>query len=704
MNSFRISVFALAALGSVLYSHARTLDPQEALKVAIQRPVSAMLKAPANNFNHVYTLTDSALSIPTVYVYASRSGSGYLMASASDRTVALLGYSATGDFNASDINPELDYWLNYYSAQVAQVEANPDIIMTAARADESRVDIDPLISTNWNQTAPYNQDCPEVLGQRSVTGCVPTAFAQIMRYHQWPVSNGTGENSYTWKVVNQHGLIEEFTESMDFSTVKFDWSLMPDRLTSESTKEQIDEVAALMYACGVMSEARYTYFATAASENTALIGLLRHMDYDKSATVEHREYYSLDGWAELIYNELAEKRPVVFSGQTGPSAHDTGHTFICDGYQGSDGYFHFNWGWGGYSDAYFALTDLTPNEGGTGAGDYENGYNWKQTACVGIKPSNGNSDYALMLAQEDNLDVDENIYGREDWVELSGKFINISLVPVSFYFGLKLTNYDNPEAVTYIYNSAQPEPEELGANYFWQYAYVHANLFPIGKYYVSAVYKLSLDGEWHDFIYPYGLETKSIVVEANNEYVAFNGVTPPTIKPLKLINKDMSVAATQFPKSSEIVLTGIFWNQSSSSSIAGRCGLKFVDIDNRETVYYAPSTHTFKLKPTEYLSKWYGDARNVPAGKYIVTPVFQINGESEWLDFEYQDLIIHSLTCEVTEDVVKFYEIDGISDIIIDSVWTDTRYFDLMGHEVESPSAGIYIRVRGGKAEKVYFE
>ena len=704
MNRFRLSVFALAALGSIFYSHGRTLDPQEALSIAIQRPVSAMLKAPANNFTHVYTLTDSALSIPTVYVYSSRSASGYLIASASDRTVPLLGYSTTGDFNDSDINPELDYWLNYYSAQVAEVEANPGVMMTAARTDESRADIEPLVATNWNQTAPYNQDCPEVLGQRSVTGCVPTAFAQIMRYHQWPIGNGTGENSYTWKVANQHGLIEEYTESMDFATMKFDWSLMPDRLTSESTKEQIDAVAALMHACGVMSEARYTYSATASSEYTALLGLLRHMDYDKSATVEHREYYSLDGWAELIYHELAEKRPVVFSGQTGPSTLDSGHTFICDGYQSSDGYFHFNWGWGGYSDAYFALTDLTPNGGGTGAGDYENGYNWKQTACIGIKPSTGNTDYAIVLSQENNLGVVENIYGREDWVELSGKFINLSLVPVSFYFGLKLTDYDNPEAVTYIYSSAQPEPEELGANYFWQYAYVDADLFPVGKYYVSPVYKLSLGDEWSDFIYPYGLETKSILAEANNEYVAFNGVTPPTIKPLKLINEDMSAAATQFPKSSEIVLTGIFWNQSSYSTIAGRCGLKFMDIDNRETVYYASSTHTFNLVSHGYLDKWYGDAQNVPDGKYIVTPVFQLHGESEWLDFEYQEWIIHSLTCEVTGDAVKFYEIDGISDIVSDPASTDLRYFDLMGNEVENPSSGIYIRITGGKAEKVYFK
>ena len=41
-----------------------------------------------------------------------------------------------------------------------------------------------------------------------------------------------------------------------------------------------------------------------------------------------------------------------------------GHEFVCDGYDGN-GYFHFNWGWGGMSDGYFLLDALNPGAVGT---------------------------------------------------------------------------------------------------------------------------------------------------------------------------------------------------------------------------------------------------------------------------------------------------------------------------------------------------
>ncbi len=62
----------------------------------------------------------------------------------------------------------------------------------------------------------------------------------------------------------------------------------------------------------------------------------------------HRDYYSLAEWEEIIYNSLRDFGPVIYGGQ----AMIGGHSFVCDGYD-TDGYFHFNWGWGGVSDGYF---------------------------------------------------------------------------------------------------------------------------------------------------------------------------------------------------------------------------------------------------------------------------------------------------------------------------------------------------------------
>ena len=42
----------------------------------------------------------------------------------------------------------------------------------------------------------------------------------------------------------------------------------------------------------------------------------------------------------------------------GGSGNYGGHVWTCDGYQ-DDNYFHFNWGWGGQQNGYYALTNCS---------------------------------------------------------------------------------------------------------------------------------------------------------------------------------------------------------------------------------------------------------------------------------------------------------------------------------------------------------
>ena len=93
-------------------------------------------------------------------------------------------------------------------------------------------------------------------------------------------------------------------------------------------------------------------------------------------------YYSIDGWEDLIYSELANGRPVLYGGHN----EDSGHAFVCDGYDGN-GLFHINWGWGGNGDAYFSLSVLTPYAPpGTGASSTGIGFSINHEALIGIQP------------------------------------------------------------------------------------------------------------------------------------------------------------------------------------------------------------------------------------------------------------------------------------------------------------------------------
>ena len=704
ISTFRFSVLAFASLAYCYAMQARTLEPQQALNLALQRPVSSRMMAPAQSLTHVYTVNDSAYNMPTVYVFAGRSG-GYVITSASDQAVPLLGYSDDGAFDPADINPELEYWLSCYSAQVAQAESNPDVQMVMSRADESRSDIAPLITSTWDQGDPYNQDCPILFGERTVTGCVATAFAQVMRYHQWPQDFAKGQNSFSYSFQNQYGEVDSYTESMDFSTIKFDWANMPDALSTYSPEAQRNAVAQLIHACGVMCNAKYTSNETSASDMNALKGLIEYMDYDKGAQLLSRSLFSLDEWADLLYSELAENRPMVLSGQT---ERNEGHAFICDGYESSTGYFHINWGWSGRANAYYALTDLTPNFSGIGGGSDGYGYNYNQSVCIGIKPETGDSEYKVIFTKESDFApiLSNNVWLKNDQINFCGDITNLSLNDQTITFGLKLVDFYNPISVSYVdfYNSnifTTFKPNSyIGTLGTFGY------IFPAGKYYASIVYRLITDNdsEWRD-LYCGPDIANSILVEANNEYITFNGSELPSddiFMSLKLANVDLIAGMDEFNRNTNlIVLVGVFSNPSSFNSLVIKCGLKFVNIDNPDIVYYAPYHQLYNIGPNRHAEQWYADAGNVPEGKYIVTPIFQLDGSDEWLDFDYDEQYVHSLTCEIVGDLVKFYEITGIADILNDADAAGVRYFDLMGREVKNPASGIYIRVNGNKSQKV---
>ena len=111
-------------------------------------------------------------------------GGGYVIASADDRTLPVLGYSLTGRFDASQIPDNMRSWLQGYAEQIrllGDVSA-----AAAAAADPGLTAIEPLMQTRWGQNAPYNLQTPVANGKQTLTGCVATAMAQVMYYHQWP--------------------------------------------------------------------------------------------------------------------------------------------------------------------------------------------------------------------------------------------------------------------------------------------------------------------------------------------------------------------------------------------------------------------------------------------------------------------------------------------------------------------------------------
>ena len=317
-----------------------------------------------------------------VYVFSSENG--FVLMAADDCVQPILGYSLTNKFDLDDMPDNKRAWIKEYGEQIqaaidSHAVATPEVAREwrdLASSNPSRpsreVVVPPLIQTRWNQGAPYNIMCPG----SAVTGCVATAMAQVMKHWNYP-QHGIGSHTYT------HGTYGSLTA--DFQNTNYNWANMTNTYSSGSTQTQKVAVATLMYHCGVSVEMDYSTSGSAASTRDVAIALKEYFNYSKDVLHRWRSSHSTNEWIALLKADLDLGRPLQYHG----SGSGGGHSFVCDGYR-DDNFFHFNWGWGGYCDDYYVVSNLNPGPGGIGSGS--NGiYNDSQGAIFGVHPSPNNA-------------------------------------------------------------------------------------------------------------------------------------------------------------------------------------------------------------------------------------------------------------------------------------------------------------------------
>lgn len=212
--------------------------------------------------------------------------------------------------------------------------------------------VGPLLTTRWSQDAPYNNYCPSLSNDtHAVTGCVATATAQVMNYHKWPPV-GNGSHSYICYLNYNYANPVEL--NADFSQSVYRWDLMLDDYDENSSAESCDAVARLMSDVGISMEMQYGS-SSAASVYYASSALKRYFGYSSKCYWLQRENYNAAQWDQLLVDEIGAGRPVMYSG----NEVNAGHAFVIDGFD-TEGYFHVNWGWGGYYDGFFLVSVLAP--------------------------------------------------------------------------------------------------------------------------------------------------------------------------------------------------------------------------------------------------------------------------------------------------------------------------------------------------------
>ncbi|MCR5645073.1 MAG: C10 family peptidase [Bacteroidales bacterium] len=340
-----------------------------------------------NNGAKAAQLTDltKAAGFPNLYIFNAEEG--FVVMSADDCVRPILGYSLTGTFKVEDMPENISSWLQSYSDGIQgaidhQMRASDetaklwkDLEYGKTGVSKATPIVAEILQTKWNQGSPYNNLCPLKGSTRTVTGCVATAMAQVMKFWNHPTT-GTGSHSYTWN---------SQTLNANFSATTYDWTNMTNTYSSSSTAAQKTAVATLMYHCGVSLEMDYNTSGSGgsgASTYDVMYALQTYFDYCNTMQYLTKDDYEEAVWIAMLKTELDNGRPMQYRGSDAGGG--GGHSFVCDGYD-SDDCFHFNWGWAGYCDGYYSVNDMEPGTGGIGAG---NGvYTVGQSAIFGIEPN-----------------------------------------------------------------------------------------------------------------------------------------------------------------------------------------------------------------------------------------------------------------------------------------------------------------------------
>lgn len=490
MKKFYISI---AMLGIGLAMMAAPLSPEQSLQRC--RTATAGMRT---SMPMAFTASDLSYTVhsgsePVVYVF-SRPGAGYVITSADDVASPLLAYSTESTFSATDIPENMAWWLDEYRKEIEHARTLPRQLQRKDAANErpQRAPIAPLCATQWNQSSPYNLLCPKVNGQYTYSGCVATAMAQVMKHHNWP-DVGVGSHSYTWN--NQ-------TLSLDFSEQRFDWENMEDTYTTGNTTAQNMAVAQLMYACGISVNMNYGLNGSGAMSSNVPGAFTSRFKYGQSTTFLSRDYVPLLTWEKIIYESLQMSAPVYYSGQN----FTVGHAFVCDGYS-EDGYFHFNWGWGGLSDGYFRLTALDPSSQGIGGSN--NGYNIFQYAMVRALPQPVYDVPMVVMVSEKPLTA---VYNKEaGTMTVNGGFMSASGGSTSVELGLKIANVKTGEAAVY----GTGEVKSIRANgLLTSIAVSNVPQLADGVYCVTPMVNANAggqDAEWEEMLMPLGEPTLAYV-------------------------------------------------------------------------------------------------------------------------------------------------------------------------------------------------
>jgi hypothetical protein len=229
---------------------------------------------------------------------------------------------------------------------------------SAGEPTVSDIRVAPLVQSKWSQSTVCGSNCYNYYTPNNyVCGCVATATAQLIRFHQYPAA-GIGANEFTITVDGAVRTVS--TRGGDGEGGHYNWNLMvlePASSCGSLNDAQRQAIGALCYDVGVASHMDYTAAASGAYISDAKNALVNTFFY-RNAIYGFNNWNDIgNGLTGMVNPNLDAGYPVVLGIR---ESWVLGHAIIADGYgyDSSTLYHHLNMGWEGLYDAWYNLPDV----------------------------------------------------------------------------------------------------------------------------------------------------------------------------------------------------------------------------------------------------------------------------------------------------------------------------------------------------------
>ncbi len=393
----------------------------------------------------------SVVNPKAVDYYIFNAEKSYVVVAGDDLAPAILMYGEEGTIDLNDIPPAMQWLLNKYKYQIDGLKAGthrPNFYSPKAETA-----VPPMVTANWDQSAPYNNQCPTSGSRRAVTGCPATSLAMCYYKWKWPktfpavaaisssASGGYSAAALSERTADWDNIIDEYTGPSN---------------TSYNTT-QANAVAWLMrYAGQAIPDYMYGYDASGANDPEIYQGVLNmgytnakyYMLTEFNGYSNSSQYYTDAQWNEWMLAELHAGRPIEYLAFDRSAGGHAFNVFGCD----ANGKYYVNWGWSGDSNGYCTLHNFTTSTGSTGqSGSFV--FKYGEAMIIGIEPPAGALGPQLNV---NSTSVGFTTAGQQKIITLTGSNLNsdviVALNDPSDAFSLSVAGLNNANI-----NAIQPK-------------------------------------------------------------------------------------------------------------------------------------------------------------------------------------------------------------------------------------------------------